>query len=496
MKKISLILLAVASLSFGACKFRSSTPNNPSVDVSDVTISLSTNSIALMTGESQKIEVNLSRQVSYSFSSSDEKVATVTPEGLVKAINKGDCLIRAYLNDDPSIKAMCSVTVVDDSSLMTTTINSISRGTDYQTNFFYQYYNGTKIFYYRLAGTSATPSNTMALIYASGNLKDNADDNPYLPGSVYNETAMMGIRRIIVNYRGEGNIRYGADRDMPNSVTLPNHSSMSEEISNFPANTNYFAIEATQNLYINSITVKYLTGGPESSVEYTYNGERVAPSRCLNPSEGQSASMPVMATKTSNGKSYQIQQTKTYTYYSSSYVINNGLSASGTAYIDPIDIANYYYLFGSVPPNFGYNSSFDPEASYSNVISRSSILSYYGYDLARSVATYTRIDGYANAVPYNAHGSSYYPLYIEFDVALHDDYTIYNRDVGRVVTWIDGFSCYSDSAPISTFTGDHYLSFWEYNNMGGWNHPFDGSENETRRTCYNHSPATTYDITY
>ena len=494
MKKISLILLTIASLSFGGCKFRSNNaPNNPTQDVSDVIITLNTTSMGLLVGDTQKLEVSLSRQVSYSFASSDTNVATIGTDGLVTARGRGNCLVRAYLNDDPNMKALCSVSVMDDSDLVTMSFSNISFETDYHVNYFTKTYQGTKFAFYRLAGSQYTPSDSMIMLYPNGNVLGGPDDNPYLPGALYNETALFGIRKLEIEYRGEGQVRYGMDRDLPNANAVPYRMEMDTFSMNFPANTNYLAIEALSNLCIKSITIKCLSGGAASTAKYTYEGKRAAPSRFLNPSEGEVASMPIKV-KYNNDGSYRVEEWKNYVYHSSSYVINNDLDPAYYSYTEPVDIANYYYLFGAVPPNFGYNNYFDSDASYSPVLSRSTILNHFGYDYARNVSTYDRESGYAKSVPYKSHGSSGLPLYIEFDIDLYDDYTIYNRDVGRMVTWIDGFSCYSDSGPVSTFTGDHYWTFWEYDNMGGFNHEFDGEFNTSYRTHYVHSPATTYSL--
>ena len=493
MKKISLVFLAIATLSLGGCKFRGAdTPSNPTQDVSDVTMSLNTTYMGLMVGETQKLEVTLSRAVSYSFASNDESVATISQDGTVTAKGRGNCLVRAYLNDDPDKKALCSVNVMDDSDLVTFTIDYVNYESSYRANFFTANYSGNRIAFYRAAGPDYVPSDSMVLLYPNGNYSGGPEKNPYLPGAVYNETVMYGLRRIEIEYRGEAQIRYGLDRDLPNITAIPYRMSMDTFTMNFPANSNYFSIEALSNLYIKSITIKCLSGGPASTAKYTYEGKRIALERSLYPNEGDIEYMPIRATYDSSG-SYIVQEWKAYTYHSSSYIINNHLDPSSYSYTDSIDIANYYYLFGAVPPNFGYINYFDSEASYSTVLSRSNILNYFGYDLTRNVSTYSRTSGYAKSVPCNAHDGNL-PLYIEFDIALYDGYTAYNRDVGRLVTWIDGFYCYSDSNPVSTFTGDHYLAFWEYDNMGGWNHPFDGETDTMHRTNYVHSPATTYRV--
>lgn len=489
MKKVSLILLAIASISLAGCNSGGKKDNPPAQDVSDVTIALNMTTIVMLENETQQLQVTLSRPVSYSFSSSDDSIASIDANGVITAHKKGDCIVRAYLNDDSSIKALCSITVMSENDYTTVTINDVDIETNYRTNFFTETLKGLKLSFYRVAGYGRTPSDSMVMIYPNGNFVSGQDDNPYLPGSMYNDTAIFGLKHLSITYRGEGQVRYGMDRQLSELTPIPNHTSMEEYSINFPANFSYFSIEALTNLCIKSITLKILGTGQQAHTDYAYEGKRITPNRSLNPLEGQTASMPIKTTYQSDG-TYHVDEWKTYTYHSSSYVIDHHLDAASNSYVEPMDIANYYYLFNSVPPNFGMNKYFDSDASYATVLSSSKIYSYYGEELTRLANTYSRIDGYANSIPYNKHDSS--PLYIEFDVALSEDYSINSRDVGRLVTWVDGFSCYSDKGPVSTFTGDHYYTFWEYDNMGGWNHPFDATIEDTYRTSFIHCPATTY----
>lgn len=52
-------------------------------------------------------------------------------------------------------------------------------------------------------------------------------------------------------------------------------------------------------------------------------------------------------------------------------------------------------------------------------------------------------------------------------------YSLNNRQVGRVVVWEYGFSCYGNNNPVCIYTDDHYATFQEYDCMGGFAHRFN-----------------------
>ena len=65
----------------------------------------------------------------------------------------------------------------------------------------------------------------------------------------------------------------------------------------------------------------------------------------------------------------------------------------------------------------------------------------------------------------------------EFDIAIDSSYNNSSRGVARVVAWKYGFSATGyDSNPVCTYTDDHYATFMEYNNLGGWNKRFDAQQ--------------------
>ena len=93
MKKVSLILLAIASISLAGCNSSGKKDNPPAQDVSDVTIALNMSTIVMLENETQQLQVTLSRPVSYSFSSSDDSIASIDANGVITAHKKGDCIV-------------------------------------------------------------------------------------------------------------------------------------------------------------------------------------------------------------------------------------------------------------------------------------------------------------------------------------------------------------------------------------------------------------------
>ena len=191
----------------------------------------------------------------------------------------------------------------------------------------------------------------------------------------------------------------------------------------------------------------------------TYSGTLVA---------GRSAvSVPVKITY--DGGSYQIAQTKTYTYYTLEYVEANPEFADEAAMLTPADVAAYYAAFQEFPANYAAKN-FDEGNTFSEV------KAVFGDD-TRYVSEYNRTDGYATAVPYR--GSA--PTYYEFDIALNASYWEEGeRGVGRVVSWGGGWNGTGyDSAPVSVYTDDHYATFQEYLNTGEFGERFDAEQNLT-----------------
>ena len=486
MKKIRLFLTLLTVFSLGACSVVRQN-DKPSEDDNNesLKISLDETSIALVIGDTHTLTVKTTANLPYSFSSDNPNVATVDETGKITGVVQGDTLIRVFYTAYPNVKALCSVSVTDDSSLSNLTINTIFESHDYNTNYVSTTYGSLGVSFYRLASQARTPSNGFALLYPHSDYYNAIDENPYLPGAVYNDTIMTGLKQIVLSYSGKGIVRYGVNKMMGNTFALEDSIGHINEVTISTGNSSYFSIETTDTqLILASITLRYYYSGGKVTTAVNYAADRALPTRYLNPVEGQSATLATSSQK--RGDTLYSTKLKTYHYYSSQYCIDNNLDPSSVSYTDPIDVANYYYLFNSLPPNYGASSSpgVDSSASYAPVMKVYNLSSYFG-EFTRQASTYTRTSGYAASVPYGSPN-----LYIEFDIDLNDDYSLDTRDVGRLVTWVYGFNCYDDGVPVSVFTGDHYLTFWEYNNFGGWNHYFDGNTADTVRSGYAFSKAT------
>ena len=178
--------------------------------------------------------------------------------------------------------------------------------------------------------------------------------------------------------------------------------------------------------------------------------------------------MTVPVSVSYSGNRYTVLQTKTYTYYTLDYVESHPSVASDAAMTNPVDVANYYSIFGTIPANYG--------GSGSGMNSISSVQNVFGSD-ARQVSYYSKTDGYATAVPNINASSGYY----EFDIDLDGSYYPGSggRGVGRVVAWKNGInnSAYGNgSYRVCHFTDDHYATFQEFNNLGQFLSKFDAEQ--------------------
>ncbi|MCR5184688.1 MAG: hypothetical protein K6C32_01215 [Bacilli bacterium] len=298
---------------------------------------------------------------------------------------------------------------------------------------------------------------------------------PSYPSCIYNTTPIKGINGISITYEGESiNSKLVLFNTPGNTYEyqLTNVDSFTNRTFEFGKEQySYFAITCDYGyIEIQSLTIFYTNVSQSNSFLDNYSGYRYEPVTYSGTlTDGVSS---VYATD-ADGYS------KKYTYYSSSYVLENSSSlyASDVAYTDPVDVSNYYMAFHAFPANFYYKND-----------SNSSELYYYFGEYARLVSTYTRTDGYANAVPYNTAPDTYYPYYHELDIDLDGSYRTSNRGVGRLVVWENGFSCY-DLTPVIVYTDDHYATFREYNNYGGFGPRFNA---QSQTAHANYCPLTTY----
>ena len=160
---------------------------------------------------------------------------------------------------------------------------------------------------------------------------------------------------------------------------------------------------------------------------------------------------------------------KTYTYYTLEYVQNNPSVADDAAMVDPVDVANYYSIFGVAPANYALKG---------NNTAINAVKSAFGTSKARIVQYFSRTDGYATAIPNVNAGSGY----VELDLDIDGNYSTSSRGVGRIVGWTYGInnSAYGNGSYIvCTFTDDHYATFQEFNNLGEFLPKFDAEQKIT-----------------
>lgn len=118
-----IIYSVVSALNYGETTIRAVAIGNPEVfaeckvKVMPVSISVNPEEITLNVGAETHLSVFVTPNDvpynEYTLFSDNPKVATVDELGFVKAINYGECIIRAQLNDDSSCFAECKVTVGD-----------------------------------------------------------------------------------------------------------------------------------------------------------------------------------------------------------------------------------------------------------------------------------------------------------------------------------------------------------------------------------------------
>lgn len=296
-------------------------------------------------------------------------------------------------------------------------------------------------------------------------------------GAIYNIDPIIGMSEIKITYKtssSSGNlpsILYGKN-GYSYAFSLPlSTSNKTETIAAIDAN--YFRVQTNQNsLSIVSIQISYsniITG----STSFAYSGSGTGDYR-INPIvfsdtlyEGASVSVPWNITKF--GDTYTVVSSKTFTYYTTDYVISNPSLVEESSYTDPLEVAAFYTIFKTKPANYVASSDY--------------LSTYYTFgENTRCVSYYTRTDGYATSVPYKAIGG--YPSYYEFDIATSSSYASNNRGVGRVVAWEYGFDSSKgatnyDSSPVCVYTDDHYFTFQEYLNGGTFGLRFNATNKYT-----------------
>ena len=284
-------------------------------------------------------------------------------------------------------------------------------------------------------------------------------------GALFNSAPIYGIQSVSITYKcSAAAMLYTGDDRVASMTAYPLPATNGYSTVTYTVSTdNFFKLESEVSaLYIQSFSlsytgqaVSYNSGKINAGTGYTrlnataFVGTLVA---------GQSA-VAVPSKVVYDGGSCQVQQTKTYTYYTWEYVRANPSVAANAAMTSPTDIAAYYAAFEKIPANFAgktENLNYLPSFYQVSVV--------FGDD-TRYVSQYSRDDGYVTAVPYDTAKTL---VYYEFDVAVDSTYGKNSRGVGRVVTWINGWNASGyDDAPVSAFTDDHYATFQEWLNVVG-----------------------------
>ncbi|HPK67158.1 MAG TPA: hypothetical protein PLL42_00075 [Bacilli bacterium] len=307
------------------------------------------------------------------------------------------------------------------------------------------------------------------------------------PGALYNTTAINDIFNIAITYHTESTygakpvLSYGANPlcETQNELNL---STVATTVSLAMSDVDFFKVETSETrLFIHSLEIDYASEGPAPAFSYLSsgaNGVRINPITYSGElTNGASASVPISISQ--SGAHYTVQTTKTYTYYTYEHFIANPQLVAQAAYTEPEDVAAFYTIFGTYPSNYVFRNNY------------SSAYSLFG-DATRCVSVYSRTDGYATSVPYQADYSGY-PLYYECDIAFDSSYSSNNRGVGRVVCWDYGFDQAKgavgyDDSPVAVYSDDHYATFQEYLNAGSFGARFNA---EMVRTGYVWGPAMT-----
>lgn len=277
------------------------------------------------------------------------------------------------------------------------------------------------------------------------------------PGAIYNsiDTPIKGITDIEITYKNVGSSSSGLSLKLgQNKLYNDEFTIVGEYVSSATQTKNfrvrkydpyYFQIEsAGSTLYIESISIKYTNKGDNRTSTYNKSGEGKTRSKITKQSSLIDGSTTGQA-KDKNG------QLKTYTYYSYSYCQSNPDVVSNAVQTDPVDVSNYYLLFGCAPANYGSSTS--------------ATSSVFGSDSRQVSNYYSRTDGYVQAFA----GGVSSPKYIELDIGVGGQYN--GRGVGRVVVFEKGINGYDSF--MAVYTDDHYATFQEYLNDGTFSARFN-----------------------
>ena len=284
-------------------------------------------------------------------------------------------------------------------------------------------------------------------------------------GAIYNIQPIYQIKEIKITYTADSDFTLFTSRDVDSINgtvhTVPAALQSDTYTINKLRDVNFFRVATeTDSVSIDSIEITYTGVESPYNAFVAYTGERnKAPQPELVLVDGVSS----MTLKAANGEQ------KEYTYYSTEYVKENinSLNLSDVCYNDPVDLCNYYLAFKEFPANYVFSNEIN---TYSAT---------FGSYL-RLISEYSRTDGYVNCgISPRNHTNTGKPLYYELDVDLNGTYTTSagGRGVGRVVIFVDGSSNYQYIYdPLMVYTDDHYATFREYDNNGGFSPRFNAEK--------------------
>ena len=331
--------------------------------------------------------------------------------------------------------------------------------------------------YYRAVKQTGYVCKLIPLVQQSG-------CEPTLGGALYNVNPIKDIDKITLTYSTSGSgsrtpkFTYGENSydDGYKNIPLSSYTKQTTfDLSSY--DINYLKFDSGDyTLYIEALTIYYSGDNTPNGSSFvngvTGNNEyRIAPTVYSGDLIDGVSYIDVPTSFDVN--TLTVTSTKRYTYYSYEYVSENPEYKSAATITDPVDVCNYFQAFGCAPANYGTNNTVYPLRDGKTLPSKSEVNSLFGSD-ARTISQYSSKTGYATSVPF--YGSK--PTYYELDINTNGQYSTSSRQVGRIVAWATGFkgNDYGNgSQVVCTYTDDHYATFKEYNNYGGFLSRFNAS---------------------
>ena len=398
--------------------------------------------------------------------SSYEDVSVKTSFSGFDSSSIGQCLVTGeYLGLTDSY----TVTINPSSEYEIATIPNLGIGTyntgNYGAKYGFEYYRAVK------------SSGNLAMLLA---LETRCSVDT-IPASIYNVNPYDDIDIINISYYTADSsgsrsprVSYGENNYEDGFYELSYSTSLTNVSINLSSyNVNYFRIDGGDiNTYINQVTIHYTGNSTPNGDSFVNanakaNSYRIAPVTFNNSYVAGSSYVDVPTSiNTSTG---EILSTKRYTYYTYDYVSEHPECADDAAMTDPVDVCNYVLAFGCAPANYGQMSgkTVNPMEDGETIHTVDSEMKELFGSKTRAVSQFSRTDGYATAVPHAGSPLNYY----ELDIDTNGLYSTSSRQVGRIVYWATGFdkaSYGNGSQGVCVFTDDHYATFSEYNNYGGF----------------------------